>query len=46
MWERLRRVDPLVWDSLLAATVFVVTVVAAIGARQAPGAPPQLGGWG
>ena len=46
MWERLRRVDPLVWDSLLAATVFVVTVVAAIGARHAPGAPPELGAWG
>jgi len=35
-WERLRRVDPLVWDSLLAAAVLAVSVVGATAARHAP----------
>ena len=47
IWERLRRVDPLVWDSILAAAVLVVTVVTAVGSRHAPsGGPPELELWG
>ena len=46
IWERLRGVDPLVWDSLLAAAVLVVTMLAAVGARHAPDALAQLDAWG
>ena len=46
IWERLRRVDPLVWDSLLAAMVLMVTALAVVGSRRAPGAPAQLDAWG
>lgn len=42
LWDRLRRVDPLVWDSLLAASVLAGTMIAAVGARHAPDAPPPL----
>ena len=42
IWERLRRVDPLMWDSLLAASVLAVTMIAAAGARHAPDAPHGL----
>ena len=28
-WDRLRRVDPLIWDSLLAALIFVLSVLGA-----------------
>ena len=41
-WERLRRVDPLVWDSLLAAAVLIVSIGGATAARQSssPSRPP------
>ena len=43
-WERLRRVDPLIWDSLLAGLILMLSIVGAVvgpkaapsGARQAP----------
>ena len=39
LWERLRRVDPLVWDSLLAAVVLAGSIVGAVAARHATGPP-------
>jgi signal transduction histidine kinase len=46
-WERLRRVDPLVWDSLLAAAVLAVSIGGAMAARHAsPPSRPPLGAEG
>jgi signal transduction histidine kinase len=43
MWERLRRVNPLVWDSLLAAACLVPTVIAGVVAPAgATAVPAQL----
>ena len=43
MWERLRRVDPLVWDTLLAVAVLLVSIGGAMAARHAPQARAPLG---
>jgi signal transduction histidine kinase len=40
-WERLRRVDPLIWDSLLAATIFVLSVAGATFGGSAPDGTPR-----
>jgi signal transduction histidine kinase len=43
MWERLRRVNPLVWDSLLAAACLVPTVIAGfVAPAEATAVPAQL----
>lgn len=44
-WDRLRRVDPLIWDSLLAALIFVLSVLGATfgnGPGGTPRAAPGL----
>jgi signal transduction histidine kinase len=44
LWERLRRLDPLVWDSLLAAAVLAASIGGATAARHAtPPSQPPLG---
>jgi signal transduction histidine kinase len=43
VWERLRRVDPLVWDTLLAVAVLLVSIGGAMAARHAPQARAPLG---
>jgi hypothetical protein len=43
MWERLRRVDPLVWDSVLAAACLIPTVIVGVVApADATAVPAQL----
>jgi signal transduction histidine kinase len=43
VWERLRRVDPLVWDTLLAVAVLLVSIGGAMAARHDPQARAPLG---
>ena len=38
-WDRLRRVDPLIWDSLLAALIFVLSVLGTTFGNGPGGAP-------
>jgi signal transduction histidine kinase len=40
-WERLRRVDPLIWDSLLAAAIAIGSVVGAVVGEHASGDPAR-----
>jgi signal transduction histidine kinase len=40
-WDRLRRVDPLIWDSLLAAALFVLGVLGATLGGNAPDGTPR-----
>ena len=40
-WDRLRRVDPLIWDSLLAAVLFVLGVLGATFGGNAPDGTPR-----
>ena len=40
-WERLRRVDPLIWDSLLAATIAIGSVVGAVVGEHASTDPAR-----
>jgi signal transduction histidine kinase len=40
-WERLRRVDPLIWDSLLAAALLVLGVLGATFGGNAPDGTPR-----
>jgi signal transduction histidine kinase len=40
-WERLRRVDPLIWDSLLAATIAIGSVVGAVVGEHASNDPAR-----
>jgi hypothetical protein len=43
MWERLRRVNPLVWDSALAAACLIPTVIVGVVApADATAVPAQL----
>jgi signal transduction histidine kinase len=40
-WERLRRVDPLIWDSLLAAAIAIGSVVGAVVGEHASNDPAR-----
>ena len=40
-WERLRRVDPLIWDSLLAGALFVLAVLGATFGGNGPDGTPR-----
>ena len=40
-WDRLRRVDPLIWDSLLAAIVFVLSLLGATFGNGPGGVPRE-----
>ncbi|MGZ8632029.1 MAG: sensor histidine kinase [Actinomycetota bacterium] len=35
-WDRVRRLDPLIWDSLLAAVILIVSILGAVLGRDAP----------
>ncbi len=39
LWERLRRVDPVIWDSLLAGTILVASILGAILGGSPDGTP-------
>ena len=44
-WDRLRRVDPRIWDGLLALVVLVLGLLAFAARVRTPGEPPQALGF-